>query len=134
MIGWINSRKIDYENLMKKTFSEIFFNKYFQYFTNFKVFLKNAREYPVWNGLTLFCVHRLAPDLTQEPIYINNPLSSEGDVYSPINQSVRYVHSCPQLANLIKMSTNNPSQKSVLEFFTTRLGLAEDLRTTEADR
>ena len=43
-----------------------------------------------------------------------NPLSSEGDLCGQVNQSVRYVHSCPQLTILIKMSTNSPSRKLVV--------------------
>ena len=73
------------------------------------------------------------------------PLSSEGGFCGQINpsdQSVRYIHSCPQLAILIKMSINNRSQKSVVlelsakpnlncHFSCTGLVLAEDSRTTD---
>ena len=38
-----------------------------------------------------------------------NPLRPEGDLSDQVNQSVRYVHSCPQLIIWIPMSTNNPS-------------------------
>ena len=41
-------------------------------------------------------------------------MNSKGNFYGQINQYVRYVHSCPQLAILIKMGKNHPSQKSVV--------------------
>ena len=48
-----------------------------------------------------------------------------------VNQSVRYVHSCQELAILIQMSTNNPSLKSLESSIKPKLGLKEDSRTTD---
>ena len=41
-----------------------------------------------------------------------NPLTSEGDLCGHINQSVRYVHSCSQLAILITRTTNMKQPQS----------------------
>ena len=54
-----------------------------------------------------------------------NPLHSKGKLSCQFNQSV---HSCLEIAILIRMSTNNPSQKSVWQ---PRLGLTEDSRPTD---
>ena len=50
---------------------------------------------------------------TAPPDYINH-LISESHFCGQVNQSVRYVHYCRQLVILIKISTNNPSRKSVV--------------------
>ena len=42
-------------------------------------------------------------------------MSSEGDIFGQVNQSVTYIHSCLQLAILIKTNTNNPSRMSVVQ-------------------
>ena len=47
----------------------------------------------------------------------DNSLQFKGKFSCMVKQSVRYVHRCLEFAILRKMSTNNPSQKSVvLEF------------------
>ena len=56
-----------------------------------------------------------------------NPLSPKGMYWSQINQWIRYVHRF-QLIILMKMSTNNPSQMSVILDYsaTNKAGLATD--------
>ena len=47
-----------------------------------------------------------------------NPLQYKGMLSCQVNQSARYLHRCLELAILMKTSTDNPSQKSmVLESF-----------------
>ena len=45
-------------------------------------------------------------------MYINLLQQSYGTFSGQVNQSVKCVHSCLRLTILIKISTNNPSQKS----------------------
>ena len=52
--------------------------------------------------------------------------SSEVDFCGQVNQSVRYVHRCLDLALLIKISANKPSWKSVVFESSVKLGLTED--------
>ena len=52
-----------------------------------------------------------------------NHLHSEDKCPGQVNQSVRYVHSCLWLAILIRMSTNNPSVKSMVLESSVKLSL-----------
>ena len=67
-----------------------------------------------------------------------NPLSSGGD-FCQLNHSVKFVHICLELNNLIKMTINNPSRKSVVLESSAKprpgqpkLGLADDSRTIDS--
>ena len=65
-------------------------------------------------------------------------MQSKGKFSCQVNQYVRYVHCCLELATLIKMSTNNPCQKSVVldssvkPIQQTKLGLVENSRPTDS--
>ena len=66
-----------------------------------------------------------------------NPQNSQGDFCGQVNQSVKYVNSCPQLVILIKTSTSNPSQwfldllsnHAWTASSAAQIGLVEDWRT-----
>ena len=64
-------------------------------------------------------------------------MSPEGDFGGQFNQFIRHGHSCLKLAVLIKMSTNNPGQRSVvldssIKLSLDRLGLTKDSRATDS--
>ena len=77
----------------------------FSYFLNHYPSRSGINEVDAWSiQLFTYCLRSIL-----------NPLSHEGDFCDQVHhESVRYIHSCLQVAIPIKISTNNPRLKSVV--------------------
>jgi len=57
-----------------------------------------------------------------------NPYHTDVKFSCRVNQSLRYVHSCHELIFLVKMSINNPSQKSVVLESSVKPSLGKEMK------